>query len=227
MVIILLASSSVLLLACVGFVAYDQIKFQQGMESDLKTLAKIIGSSSSFAASMEDQNVGKELLDALQAQKRVVSACLYSASNKVVAVYTREGWAGPPPPARPASNEAASPPGYLSVFQPLDYHGERTGTLFVQYSMEEMSTRLRTFLGVVAVIFGMAVALVVVISSRLQRIISQPILELARTAKVVSEEKNYTVRAVKQNEDEVGFLIDRFNEMLGRIDEREKELEKV
>ena len=62
-------------------------------------------------------------------------------------------------------------------------------------------------------------------SSKLQRLISEPILSLADTARVVSDQKNYSVRAVKRTQDEVGFLIDQFNEMLAQIQKREEALE--
>src|SRR5207244_9927595 len=64
-------------------------------------------------------------------------------------------------------------------------------------------------------------------SSRLQRVISQPVLSLARTAKVVSEQKDYSLRAEKRTDDEIGFLIDRFNEMLAQIEVHEKEIQEV
>ncbi|MDO8541274.1 MAG: ATP-binding protein [Opitutaceae bacterium] len=67
-------------------------------------------------------------------------------------------------------------------------------------------------------------ALVVLGSSRFQRAISGPILALADTARIVSERKNYSIRAVKTSADEIGFLIDRFNEMLAQIQLREAEL---
>ncbi len=66
-----------------------------------------------------------------------------------------------------------------------------------------------------------------ILSSRLQRMISKPILSLAQTSREVSEQKKYSARAVKQSNDEIGFLIDRFNEMLGQMEQHEKELNEI
>jgi len=60
---------------------------------------------------------------------------------------------------------------------------------------------------------------------RLQRVISEPVLDLARTAKTVTLEKNYAIRAARQSDDEVGLLIDGFNEMLTEIQRRDSALE--
>jgi methyl-accepting chemotaxis protein len=64
-----------------------------------------------------------------------------------------------------------------------------------------------------------------VLSARLQRVISEPVLKLSNTARVVSEKKDYRLRAEKQSEDEVGVLIDSFNEMLTQIQKRDTELQ--
>ena len=61
-------------------------------------------------------------------------------------------------------------------------------------------------------------------SSRLQKVISGPILSLAEVAKAVSEKKDYSARALKHSNDEVGLLIDAFNEMLEQIQHRDLEL---
>ena len=64
-------------------------------------------------------------------------------------------------------------------------------------------------------------------AARLQRLISDPILDLARTAFAVSSGKDYSLRAKKRNDDEIGFLFDRFNEMLGQIQERDIALQQA
>ena len=64
------------------------------------------------------------------------------------------------------------------------------------------------------------------ISIKLQKVISYPILSLAGTADRVSKQKDYSIRGEKQSEDEIGLLIDSFNDMLSQIQKRDSELEK-
>jgi signal transduction histidine kinase/CheY-like chemotaxis protein len=90
-----------------------------------------------------------------------------------------------------------------------------------------MNTRLTRYAGLAGAIVLGAALIAFLFSSRLQRIISGPILSLAHTARIVSEQKDYSVRAEKRTDDEIGFLIDRFNEMLAQIEEHEKELREV
>ena len=70
----------------------------------------------------------------------------------------------------------------------------------------------------------MCSTLAYLVSFRLQRLISGPILSLAEVAKSVSEKKNYSIRAQKQSNDEIGLLIYSFNEMLEQIQQRDEAL---
>jgi signal transduction histidine kinase len=60
----------------------------------------------------------------------------------------------------------------------------------------------------------------------MQRLVSNPILNLARIVKSISREKNYFIRASKTTQDEVGDLIDGFNQMLEQIQERDEALQR-
>ena len=75
---------------------------------------------------------------------------------------------------------------------------------------------------VALLLVAMAVALL--LSSRLQTLVSAPILQLARTAADVSTRGDYSVRAQKVTDDELGSLVEAFNTMLRQIQQREAEL---
>jgi methyl-accepting chemotaxis protein len=63
------------------------------------------------------------------------------------------------------------------------------------------------------------------ISSRLVGLITEPILHLAEVAARVSAQKNYALRAISDGQDEVGKLVDAFNQMLTGIQERDAALQ--
>ena len=222
--IIMLTSAAVLLLACAAFVTYDQVIFRRTVRSDVRTLAKIIGAHSGATLEFKSQPMGQEFLSTLEARKQIVAACFYLADDTILAQYARPGQKAAAPPRERESDGLHFQKGYLVVYEPVYYRGERVGTLYLQY-LDESGARLQTFSEVVAVILAGAVLMVWIISSKLQRLISEPILSLADTARVVSDQKNYSVRAVKRTRDEVGFLIDQFNEMLAQIQKREEALE--
>src|SRR5207249_3119066 len=75
-------------------------------------------------------------------------------------------------------------------------------------------------------VMGVALLAAYLLSMVLQGTISQPILALAETAKAVSTRQDYSVRAPKLGEDELGALTDAFNQMLGRIADQKDELQR-
>jgi signal transduction histidine kinase/CheY-like chemotaxis protein len=115
--------------------------------------------------------------------------------------------------------------GYLHLTAPISLEGAPIGTLYLQSDMQDLRLRFGEYARIV-VIFMLASALVaLLLSSRLQRPISGPIMELADTARAVSADRDYSVRVPRRCNDEIGTLIDGFNEMLTQIQRRDTELE--
>ena len=111
------------------------------------------------------------------------------------------------------------------MFRPIEQGGVRTGTIFVVSDLRDIATRLKRYVVIVGVMFLTSLLVALVLSSRLQRLVSDPILRLAKVTRSVAVEKNYSVRAVKQTNDELGQLVDGFNEMLSQIQQRDAALQ--
>jgi len=105
-------------------------------------------------------------------------------------------------------------------------YDQLVGTVYLESDLKEIQARLTRFAGIVAIVLLGTSLFAFLLSSKLQGVISKPILQLAHTARMVSIEKDYTVRVVKQSDDEVGRLIDGFNEMLAQIQGRDQELQR-
>ncbi|MGD0694031.1 MAG: response regulator [Terriglobia bacterium] len=223
--IILSAAGAALLLSCAAFLAYDYVAFRSAMRNNLSILADIVGSNSTATLTFNDPNSAKEILQGLRAQPHIVSACIYSADGKVFTSYRRDGGEDrfSPPIVQP--DGSAFTQGHLILFHRIILDGQPLGTVYLESDLVEMYSRFKRFLGIVTLILLGSSSLAFLLASKLQRVISDPILHLAETARVVSVEKNYSVRAVKHNQDELGLLIEGFNEMLSQIQLRDQELE--
>ena len=224
--IILFTAGAALLVSCVAFLAYDLVTFRSTMKNGLSTLADLIGSNSTAALTFNDPNAAREILQGLKAQSHIVSACIYSGDGKVFTTYRREGGQQnvSPPGVRPAGIEFKDD--RLVVFHRITLDGQKIGTVYLESDLKEMRSRVYRYLAIVTLILITSLFLAFLLASKLQQVISDPILHLAETARVISAEKNYSIRAVKQNEDEVGLLIEGFNEMLTQIQHRDQELER-
>src|SRR5438105_9073355 len=196
------------------------------MVRDLRTLATVVGTNGSSALDFDDEEFATKTLAALAATPNITTAAIYTKDGRVLAQYLRDNQSESPPP-QPGPERYLFKHGYLTLFPPILRGEERIGSIYLQSTLHERNVRLIRY-GLIggAIVLG-ASLIAFLFSSRLQRIISGPILSLAHTAKIVSEQKNYSVRAEKRTDDEIGFLIDRFNGMLSQIEEHEKEIQEV
>ena len=212
-----------LMLACASVLAYDYVTFRNSMRSDLSLLAEIFGSDSTAALSFGDHEAAGQLLSELKGRRHIVAGCIYSADGKLFAGYMR-GQEPEECPALRRSEGSWFEDGRLIVIKRIVLDRQTIGAIYLESDLDEMHARLLRFTGIVVVILLVTSLLALGLASRLQRIISVPIAHLAETAKAISLEKNYGVRAVKQADDELGRLIDTFNEMLAEIERRDAAL---
>ena len=112
----------------------------------------------------------------------------------------------------------------LVLFRPIALEGEQIGTVYIKCDLAELHSRLKRYASICTVVMVFSIFVAYLLSSKFQRVISEPILHLAKTMKAVSEEKKYSVRAEKKSSDELGILIDGFNEMLTQIQVRDGKL---
>ena len=223
--IIVLTSSVTLLLGALFFAINDIQTLRQSMRRDLSILAQVIGANTTAALTFGDEVSAEETLAALAAEQHVVEAAVYGGDGQLFVAYQRDG--APETPVRPGDDGAFFRGGYLVLFQPITLDDQRIGTIFIQSDMGAVQQRIRRSIGIVALVMLAGLLVALMLASRLQGLISAPILSLAQTARDVSEQENYALRARKQGEDEIGVLIDRFNEMLSQIEQRDAALQEI
>ncbi len=222
--IIMLTSSIALVLACIAFSVYELRTYRDVTARELATMAQMIGANSIAALTFEDKRVAEDTLSALSVDDRVIAASIYTKDGAVFGRYSRGGAAGQYIPLAPRPMGTYYEQGHLLLFRPIFLRREAIGTIYVRSDLKDIDRRLKRYLGIAGMVLLTSLLVALLISSRLQGIVSRPILELTDTARQVSEGKDYSVRAVKRTEDEVGLLIDAFNQMLARVQDRDEKL---
>lgn len=219
----MLTSLVALLITMAVLAVYDRAAFKTKMLADLNVLAGIIGENASSSIVFNDPETARSTLAALRAQEHVVSAHLFDADGKPFASYaTRPSEKAPPSP--PAIGATFSEE-LISVARPVTFNDARVGTVYIRSDTRELAERMQRYLAIAAVVLAGAGTVALLLSSFFQHLISRPILRLLEVEKRVSREKNYNLRAEKEADDEVGRLIDGFNEMLGEIRLRDAEIQ--
>jgi signal transduction histidine kinase/DNA-binding response OmpR family regulator len=220
-------SGVALLISVVLFGINDVRAFQRSTERDLQSLADVIGASEISSLDFDDEAAANKALAPLEHKPSILAAAIYTKDDTILGKYFRN----PDPKAQSLPPRGADgfryDNGRLLVFKPIERGPTRLGTIFVEADMSDLHALIMSYVEIGAAILLGAMLVAFLLASRLQRVVSKPILALAETTRVVSEQKNYSVRAVKQSEDEIGFLIDRFNEMLGEMEKHEKTMVEV
>jgi signal transduction histidine kinase len=224
MSVILLTSGAVLALTCAAFLTHEFLTFRQTTTRNLAVLAKVIAANSTAALAFANQDDAQEVLTALKAEQHVVAASLYDKDGNLFSKYPAN-LAAEAFPAAPQKDGYRFEHSCLLAFQPVHQGSKRLGTLFLKSDMGAIYERLRLYALIVLLVIVASFLVAYFLSTALQRQVSQPILALAETAKAVSERRDFSVRATKFEENEVGALTDAFNFMLAQIHKLNSDLE--
>jgi len=222
--VMMMTSSAALLLACTSFVAYDAVTFGAELVEDVSVLADAIGDNCVAAIDFNDPAAATETLSAMGANDNITYACIYRGDGAVFAQYRRN-------PDTKINAPAVEPDSHrfvgseLRLFRDIEHRNEKSGSIYVVSNLNDMSNRLARYLGIGGAVLAISLIVAYGISSKLQRLVVAPVLNLAGLARTVATEKDYSVRAAKRGNDEVGQLVDGFNEMLAQIQAKDAALQ--
>ncbi len=220
----MLTSVVVLVLACGAFLGYELLTFQRTMNRDLAILGDIIGDNSTAALTFGDNEAATGVLASLRVQQHVISACIYGPDGLPFASYRREAGDEPLWPARALTEASQRSRQWLAVSQPVVLDHETIGTVYVRSDLAEMQARVRRYAWIIGIVLLASTLVAFLLTSLLQGVISGPLLHLAAVTREIGDTRDYSKRAVKTGNDEVGEVVDGFNGMLSEIQTRDEQL---
>jgi serine phosphatase RsbU (regulator of sigma subunit) len=218
----MLTSLAALLLTIGALAAYDRVAFRDEVRRDVDTLAGIIGENASSSVAFNDRQSAQASLAALRAQPQITGAAIYDSKGALFATYQR-ATAGDQAGPMPHDGNWIDVQ-HIGVARPVFFNGARVGTVSVSSDLSELAVRRARTLQIAGGIYAGAAVLALLLASIFQRAITRPIHRLLAAEKRVSREKDYTLRVEKNANDEIGLLIDGFNEMLSEIRARDAEI---
>jgi two-component system sensor histidine kinase/response regulator len=226
----IITSAMSLLIAAVAIVAYDRASAREDLLRDMASVADVIGNNSTAALAFGDKKAADETLRLVAVDGHIIAAAILLPDGTVFAYYGRPGAARSPEPIDSSTTRTrqawhAFETDALKVTRPIRLDGEVTGTVYVSADLDEQKTRAIALIRLLALVLAGASVAAWALSSRLQRLISVPLVKLAAVARAVTRERRYDLRAdTHGGGDEIGELIGGFNEMLGEIQERDVQL---
>ncbi len=226
-ILVMATSCLALFLACGALLVFERVTWRKVLARDLSITARITGENISSALAFLDPDAAAHTLESLSVDPHIVAACVYDKDDRLFSKFIREDARNrftPPPVSNIAEQFGEN---RLGVFQKIILGDHSIGTVYVESDLGELHARLIQYAAIIAVVIVVVSLIAFLVSAALQTAISGPIFHLAKVTKKVAAEKNYSLRAVKQSEDELGALIDGFNEMLSQLQIRDGALQKA
>ncbi len=222
--LIAVTSGAALIIACSTLAVFDVLRLRKVILHNLSAMTGLAIHNTSAALASNDRQGATVTLAELHALPDILAAAVYDNSGKIFAKYTRQG-----------SIAVAAKPmmadGHrfvdrtLEVFKMAVYNNKNIGIVYLRSDLKQLYNLIDQYILIAISVALLSSLIVLLISSKLQRLVSRPILHLAQITRQVSNDKNYSVRAKKDGNDEIGQLTDSFNEMLSQIQTRDQQLQ--
>lgn len=219
--VLVITTACALSLATLAFSLNDWLSSRMQMFDDLRTAAGIAGNSTVAALVFDDEYAAQQTLKNLSGQTNIVSALLYTAEGQPFARYERvPGTLPEQPPERKQGTQGQ----YWFVQQDIYFDSDRVGKILLLSDDSHWLRQQMWQLAIAFAVFCVSLLVAFLIARHLQRKVTEPIVSLATTARNVTKSRDYSLRAERISDDEVGALVDDFNDMLGQIQSRDKDL---
>jgi len=213
-----LSSGIALLLSCFGFVVNDISLLRKNKVDELTSVAQVLASNCTAALAFFQPAPAEELLNSLTQRHTVEYAYLFDADREIFARYdgAKRKVNAPEYPAE--MGHSFSSDGFLTIAVPVMEGEDQLGVMVLCATVSELQGQIYRYVGIATAVTLASLLVAVLIGSRLQRFISDPLVTLAATIHRVKEDGDYSIRVEKPSDDEIGDLYEEFNAMLSRIE---------
>src|SRR3954454_2197956 len=223
--VILTTSLLGLSLACLAFEVYERASYRTALTSELSALADTLGANTTASLAFSDHQSARDVLAALHAESHIVGSCLYNKQRELFASYQRDAKELDCKKAVLVADGSRFEGDSVTHYRNIYLEGERAGAIAIVSDLGQLRAKIRQYTAISVAVIGISLLATFLVSSRLIRLITEPILQLAGVADRVSKKEDYGLRAVASGNDEVGRLIRAFNEMLERVQDRDGALQ--
>ncbi len=218
LLILIFSSVSSLLFAGILLITLEISEFQKNTREDLSTLAQMIGNRSTAALMFGDRELAHENLAVLDNLPTVQLACLYDANGAVFAHLQKQGSPLHGCPAAIKTEITRFERDHLCIVQSILMDGAELGIVYIYADLTLVYWRKVQFSGLILLILAGVSLLSFFLSTPLLTLISSPINRLVNSVKKISDSQDYSLRAVKVNDDELGVLVDAFNGLIRTVE---------
>lgn len=227
LVVIILFVSFVVVACGFSIIIYNDIKiFKKDLFETSELNAKLISEYSKGPLSFGDKEMAEEILAKIENISWVLNAHLYDKNNVYFMSYNKNN-VGEFLYPKEKTEYTILKDGYLHIYRPIIQKNEYLGSLYIRATVEPLTEKINQYLYTVITVMVGLFLFAYFLAVKMQKFISDPVLNLADVTKQISERDDYTVRVIKTGEDEIGSLYDNFNNMIESIERRKFERDRA
>jgi len=222
LIIAVLTSSLTLFASSLAFISLEYFVGEQDLNKKIKVLGQVVADRSTAALTFRDENLLQSNLEALRSDTSIVKACIYDEARLLIA--NVEIVENTVPCPQMIATLKSNLNDYQEFYFPIKLDEQPIGTLYIASHQEDLHNRLRQFILFSLLVLVAAVVMALLLASRLQRIVTHPLRVLGNTITDILDKNDFSIRANKQQSDELGRLVDIFNDLLGTIESEHNSL---
>ena len=211
------------LLTASALIKYEQYQSLKSIEEDTKTLAAVIANRSTAALIFSDANQAEANLKALGENPNVALACMYDSNEDIFAKYQFHYLDQTNCPDKPEVSSVTIDES-VHIFEPITMDGLQVGTLYMNLSLDWVAERRAQQFLFIAVVASVILFISFFIASYLQVVLVSPIKRMTNTARNISQQNDFSLRADLDVRDDVGAMADVFNHMMDKIEDENQRL---
>lgn len=218
-----------LLLVGGGLLVHAHGNFKRSAADRLTMLANVVGQNSTAAIAFRDQRAAQETLASLANDRRIMAAGIYEQNGQLFARYRRasDGAAVLDTLPHEQDEEPVFANDRITIARPVEWKGEVLGRVYLIADTSEWTETRQALIAVLLTLFGAVLAVGFVVLVGLQRLVSRPVEELANLMRRIARQRDFGLRAIKRSNDEIGVLVDGFNQLLDEVGARRAEAERA
>ncbi len=213
-----------LFLAAILLLFFEIVAFKQNAQHDLSAMAELIGNRSTAALLFDDPGLAKENLASLEQLSIFHSACIYNKQGRIFTRFKSQKYPESVCPEKYSGQSTYFEQTLLHVYVPIVLDVEQIGVIYILANLDITFLRKLQSIGLLCTLLFVASVVTFLLTAPLLRVITGPLNKLLKIVNIITQEKDYSRRAIKQNEDELGELVDAFNDMIATVEQQNRAL---
>jgi signal transduction histidine kinase/ActR/RegA family two-component response regulator len=222
--IVVMTTAIALLAAGTGMLTHDLIAYRDSWVSDLDTQSSILATSTASALIAGDKTAADRNVNAVRWRSTLLVVALYSADGKLFSSFVRPGEAAPPLQLQAVVRSSRVSGSNVELTAPIVEDGQRLGTILLR-AHHDIGARALAYLGIFGLVTLLSMLVALLLSTALQKVITEPLDSMADVARRVTSRRDYSLRAHSSTDDEIGIVVEAFNSMLDEVQTRARDLE--